>query len=1020
MDMIHSDYSFHSESPKSHLERFYPLPPLPIEIAMIDPQEASPKRQPQSELPWLTQWQTDPGFKSLWDSQVSTYQQFLKDFETGAAEFNKAVGTRWSDQLNESNWYKIYYTAQNDWENFKTNFANITFINQSNFETNFISFFKANPQLLANTSLTPEQAAQLVATQAAQEVRNFINQAQSSSAPPKPVSESLTTPSLSSNWNNLPEQPAPDDSLLTAKEKEVKDLTDKITVGWSEISDSSFSPDQAAEKKQQLLAWQQQRFNLINSGLYGAIDHTRPPLPEAKRGPYLKPEESTFTDPQQHTNRWDMALGIDYDKPGVWTSTGVYALNANHKGLTISSPTEFSDEPLFQTANHESNSLTLGAAEGITHEAVTATGALSSDVIFTTENGGSITHYLIQGSPYNTAYYHQVTPQLQFGTGSSIQTITIDGKNYSWSDLQSLSSLPAGSTFTIALNNGAKWKMYLGSPFAFQLQKSGNTIQGLLGDAPLTGYLRAAGVPFNPDYAKEDTQQDEQLLDQYSSIIMRKATASTSQSGYDFTYESTNLQGTAIADAPLVLLKFPAQQALTQSPLLTPLIYETTSGPVRGVVGSYLHFQVKTPPPELIPTTKQFTTEQLNSLKSELLIQIDKIVTNQEIPKDSLYTAGKVLQQQATTLAYSLKVLRESNMNDPEIQQITQPLAAKIKIEMNTFLNTMIQWDPTWGSIVPASSSIERTVVSDDTPDNEMDGTKIRLSIAKTFDPNAQVGEKAIDPHNEFGAGYFNDKALQWGYILTTAGILAQYDQQFGSAPWIDQKLPNGSTVKEMINTICRDIINPSAQDPDFPQNRTFDFYTGHNIASGQTHYADGRNQESSSEAYNCFLGIGIWANATNQPELRAHALTLAGIEAASAQIYYQIGDPSKSIYLPKFAKETIGVGNYFDQKIDAHTFFGSEKGWDPSLSIGIQSIPAHFNSMHYLHNAEFAKRAGDYLVANWNEIPVPWRSITLSLIAETNPPLATQLLAQIPDREIDEGTNRFILQANAFLQSNQ
>ncbi len=1020
MDMIHSDYSFYSAFPKSHLERFYPFTPLPLDIAMIDAHiTVSEERQPQNEIPWLTQWKADTGFKSLWDSQTSTYQQFIKDFETGAAEFNKAVGTRWPDQLNESSWYKIYYTAQNDWESFKTNFVNITFLTQANFETNFKNFFKANPQLLANTGLTPEQAAQLVATQGAQEARNFITQAQGPSAPPKPVSESLTTPSLSSNWNNLPEKAAPDASLLTEKEKEVKELTDKITAGWSEISNSS-QPDQATEKKQQILAWQQQRFNLINSGLYNPIDLKRPILPEAKRGPYLKPEESTFTDPHQHTNRWDVALGIDYDTPGVWTSTGVYALNANQKGLTISSPTEFLDEPLFQTANHDSNPLTLGAGEGITQETVTATGALSSDVTFTTENGGSITHYIVQGSPYNTAYYQQATPRLQFGTGYSIQTIIIDGKNYSWSDLQSLSSLPAGSTFTIALNNGARWKVYLGAPFIFQLQKSGNTIQGLVGDAPLTGYLRVANVPFNPDYAKEEPNQDEQLLDQYSPIVMRKGTASTSQSGYDFAYESITLQGTAIADAPLVLLKFPAQQALTQGPLLTPLIYETTSGPVRGVVESYLHFQVKAPPPELIPTTKQFTSEQLTLLKSELLTQIDKIVTTQEIPKDSLYTAGKVLQQQATTLTYGLKVLKESNMSDAEIQQITQPLASKIKTEMNTFLNTMMQWDPTWGSLVPASSSIERTVVADDTPDSEMDGTKIRLSIAKTFDPNAQVGEKTIDPHNEFGAGYFNDKALQWGYIVTTAGLLAQYDQQFGGSPWIDQKLSNGSTVKDMINIICRDIINPSAQDPDFPQNRTFDFYTGHNIASGQTHYADGRNQESSSEAYNCFLGISIWAHATHQPELRAHALTLAGIEAASAQIYYQIGDPAKSIYLPKFAQETIGVGNYFDQKIDAHTFFGSEKGWDPSLSIGIQSIPAHFNSMNHLHNAEFAKRAGDYLVANWNEIPVPWKSITLSLIAEANPTLATQLLTQIPDREIDEGTNRFILQANAFLQSNQ
>lgn len=1014
MDIIQTDSSFYFQKPSSQLEQTYSL-------SAYEPGGKQKLAETQStqatEVPELSQWLNDPGFKSLWDSQTATYKQFLKDFEAGAAEFTKAVATRWPDQLSESNWYKIYYTAQNDWESFKTNFLNITVLNESNFKTNFTNFFKANPQLLTSIGLTPEQAAQLVAAQAALEAQNFIKQTPSPSAPPKPISESLTAPSVSSNWNNLPEKSSPPVSLLTAKEKEVGELTDKIDFGWTEIY-NGMSADQKDEKKQQILEWQQQRFNLINSGLYAAVDSKLPNLPEAKRGPYLKPEESTFTDPNQHTNRWDVALGIDYDKPGVWTSTGVYALNANHNGLTISSPTEFSDEPLLQTANHESNNLTMGAAEGIIKETVTATGALSSDVNMTTENGGSISYYIVQGSPYNTAYYDQATPQVQFGTGSAIQSLMIDQKNYSWADLQSMSNLPAGSTFTIELNNGAKWKMYAGSPLVFQLKKSGNAIDGLVGEAPLTGLLRLAHVPSNPDYEKAETNQDEQLLDQYSPVIMRKATASTSQSGYDFAYESINLQEHAVADAPLVLLKYPAQQALTQGPIITNLTYETTSGPLRAVVGSYLHFQIKTPSLEIIPIEPRFTTEQLNTLKSELLTQMDKIVTTQEIPKDSLYTAGKVLQQQATTLEYALKVLKESNMSDQDIQQTTKPLADKIKSEMNTFLNTMMQWDSTWGSIVPASSSIERTVVSDDTPDSEMNATNIRLSIAQTFASSAQVGEKVIDPHNEFGAGFFNDKALQWGYIVTTAGILAKYDRQFGGSPWVNQKLTNGSTVKDMINTICRDIINPSAQDPDFPQNRTFDFYTGHNIASGQTHYADGRNQESSSEAYNCFLGMSIWANATNQPELRDHALTLAGIEAESAQIYYQIGDPSKSIYLPKFAENTIGVGNYFDQKMDAHTFFGSEKGWDPSLSIGIQSIPAHFNSMNELHNPAFAKRAGDYLIANWSEIPTPWKSITLSLIAETNPALAEQLLSQISDREIDEGTNRFILQSNLFLQS--
>ena len=254
--------------------------------------------------------------------------------------------------------------------------------------------------------------------------------------------------------------------------------------------------------------------------------------------------------------------------------------------------------------------------------------------------------------------------------------------------------------------------------------------------------------------------------------------------------------------------------------------------------------------------------------------------------------------------------------------------------------------------------------------------------------------------------------------------FLADYDQICGSKHFFNQsiKFKGGqSSIKEIVNAICRDIANPSAKDPKFPQNRTIDLYAGQYIASGQTNYGDGRNLESTSEAYNCFIGMGMWGDVTDQKDLRDHALALAGMQAASSKIYYQIGDPFKSIYLPKFAKATVAVADYFDQKMDANTWFGAEN----YFRIGIQAIPAHPSSMANLRDSAFAKRAADLLIQTWKEIKIVdqhWKSIVLPLIAEVYPEKAEQLLAEMEKNgtALDEGTNEFILLANILMQKNR
>ena len=51
----------------------------------------------------------------------------------------------------------------------------------------------------------------------------------------------------------------------------------------------------------------------------------------------------------------------------------------------------------------------------------------------------------------------------------------------------------------------------------------------------------------------------------------------------------------------------------------------------------------------------------------------------------------------------------------------------------------------------------------------------------------------------------------------------------------------------------------------DFPDRRTFDAYAGHSWASGTSPFADGNNQESSSEAVTAWTGLALWAKSERQ-----------------------------------------------------------------------------------------------------------------------------------------------------------
>lgn len=171
-----------------------------------------------------------------------------------------------------------------------------------------------------------------------------------------------------------------------------------------------------------------------------------------------------------------------------------------------------------------------------------------------------------------------------------------------------------------------------------------------------------------------------------------------------------------------------------------------------------------------------------------------------------------------------------------------------------------------------------------------------------------------------FGSDEFNDHHFHYGYFLYAAGVLAEDD------PALAEKWA------PVMNLLAADIAT-QGESTYFPERRAFDAYAGHSWASGTSPFADGNNQESSSEAVNAWNGLALWASASNQPELAAEARWMLSAEADSALAYWTNFDRTEPVY-EGFDHNVASIN--WGGKRDYATWFSPE----PSAMLGILVLP--------------------------------------------------------------------------------
>lgn len=208
----------------------------------------------------------------------------------------------------------------------------------------------------------------------------------------------------------------------------------------------------------------------------------------------------------------------------------------------------------------------------------------------------------------------------------------------------------------------------------------------------------------------------------------------------------------------------------------------------------------------------------------------------------------------------------------------------------------------------------------------EVRGADTRGTRCFVYDETAH-GLVGLEP--SFGSELFNDHHFHYGYLLHAAGTLAARD-----AALADRLAP-------VFDLLAADIASPQGTDL-FPALRGFDVYAGHSWASGTSPFADGNNQESSSEAVNAWAGLTLWARARGDRALEDQAGWMHALEAQTALAYWLQPDVSG---FPGYGHRIVGLG--WGAKRDYATWFSP----DPAALLMIQVIPAG-PGMAYLSHA--------------------------------------------------------------------
>jgi len=263
-----------------------------------------------------------------------------------------------------------------------------------------------------------------------------------------------------------------------------------------------------------------------------------------------------------------------------------------------------------------------------------------------------------------------------------------------------------------------------------------------------------------------------------------------------------------------------------------------------------------------------------------------------------------------------------------EIDSAIGRLRSGVEVWLNGTAQARLVYDTTWGGIVSCGCHFN--------------------GKTQKCDNNYPDCPTFSDAGLNFGNGFYNDHHFHYGYHISAAAVVANYDLDWGRKYF------------ESVLLLIRDIANPSIKDTYFPSFRQKDWFLGNSWASGIATnggrpYMNGRNQESSSEAIAAYEAVAMYGavmvdawgggksqdtmdtqNAYTAARVRDVGRLLTASELRSADRYWHVwhGNNRRSVYPASYEPPCVGM--MWDTMVQFQTWFGNS----PFLACGIQLLP--------------------------------------------------------------------------------
>jgi endoglucanase Acf2 len=235
-----------------------------------------------------------------------------------------------------------------------------------------------------------------------------------------------------------------------------------------------------------------------------------------------------------------------------------------------------------------------------------------------------------------------------------------------------------------------------------------------------------------------------------------------------------------------------------------------------------------------------------------------------------------------------------------------------------------------------------------------------------------------------------NDHHFHYGYFIRGAAEVARLDPK-----WAKEWGP-------MVNLVIRDIASPDRADKQFPYLRCFDKYAGHSWASGDANFADGNNQESSSESMNAWYGVALWGEATGDFALRDLGVSLFNTERTAVEEYWF--DVSGTNYPQDFPQ--VALGMVWGGKGAFGTWFSG----DIDCIHGINWLPFTPASIYMGRHPDYVQKNHDRIVAKrpgGRDYNNGWGDLVVMFGALHDPASALKYINAKPNCKVEAGNTR-------------